>query len=63
MIVKKPFQHLTVVELLYHTTRKDYNERMYEIEIEDDRITNICESTVISLYNQLGEILKKGGAA
>jgi hypothetical protein len=62
---KKCFQHVTIVESLYHTTRSDYTSSLYEIEVDDDRITDIHRDTALHLYKELGKVLglEKGGAS
>jgi hypothetical protein len=54
---KKSFQHVTIVEQVYYTTREDYFSKIYEIEVNDERITDIHQDTMLYIYRELGKVL------
>ena len=56
---KKNFQHVTIVEQVFHTTRDDYYPKTYDIEVNDERIVDIHQDTMLYLYEQMGKLLNK----
>jgi hypothetical protein len=57
MKTQKSFQHVTIVEQLYHTTREDYFPKIYDLEVNDERITGIHQDTMLYIYRELAKIL------
>jgi len=56
---KELFQHVTIVEHIFNTTREDYLPKTYDIEVNDESITDIHYDTMLHIYKKLGELLNK----
>jgi len=50
-------QKVSVLELRYNTNIPDSCPLLYEIEVNDDTLSNITEEAAILIHKQLGQFL------
>jgi len=50
-------QKVSVIQLKYHTNIPDSCPLLYEIEVNDDTLSNIKKESALLIYEQLGKFL------